>query len=475
MKKTAAVTSLGKNLMITVTLLFALFAGTFIIFQYSRERSYRINLIDTKLQGFNNDIRILASKQDTAGYREIAVREDVRVTVLDNAGRVRYDSMAGETGSLPDHSGRKEIREAMETGRGFSLKRESETVGGLWLYSATAYPEDGIIVRTAHKYDVNLANMLVSDKGYLWTAILLSIILLFIFYRHIRRISLNITNLRKFAGLAASGQDISNSDIPFTDDELGGISSEIVHLYAKLQNSEDDKTRLKRQLTQNAAHELRTPVSSIRGYIETVLDNPDMDRETMQGFLERCRAQCERLGRLTDDITTLARIEEAGTSFEMETLDIKEMLEELAGDAAAKLQEKKMRLLILISPGTLVSGNRHLVQSIFSNLIDNAIAYAGEGTSITVQCRNQDREWNHFIFNDNGSGVPEENLGHLFERFYRVDKGRSRKSGGTGLGLSIVKNAVMLHGGRISVRNGESGGLEFAFSLPRPKESSKNP
>ena len=189
----------------------------------------------------------------------------------------------------------------------------------------------------------------------------------------------------------------------------------------------------------------------------------------MQGFLERCRAQCERLGRLTDDITTLARIEEAGTSFEMETLDIKEMLEELAGDASSKLQEKKMKLLILISPGTLVSGNRHLVQSIFSNLIDNAIAYAGEGTSITVQCRNQDREWNHFIFNDNGSGVPEENLGHLFERFYRVDKGRSRKSGGTGLGLSIVKNAVMLHGGRISVRNGESGGLEFAFSLPRPK------
>ena len=144
--------------------------------------------------------------------------------------------------------------------------------------------------------------------------------------------------MRKFAGLAASGQDISNSDIPFTDDELGGISSEIVHLYAKLQNSEDDKTRLKRQLTQNAAHELRTPVSSIRGYIETVLDNPDMDRKTMQGFLERCRTQCERLGRLTDDITTLARIEEAGTSFEMETLDIKEMLEELAGDAAAKLQ-----------------------------------------------------------------------------------------------------------------------------------------
>ncbi|MGN1232523.1 MAG: ATP-binding protein [Candidatus Cryptobacteroides sp.] len=461
--------ALGRRLMVTVTLLFILFAGFFIVFQYSRERSYKIDLIDTKLQGLNNDIHILACHQDTAGYREIAEREDIRVTILDTTGQVLYDNMAKPGAKLPDHSERDEIRQASLTGHGFSLKRESQTLGGLWLYSATSYPEDGIIVRTSHRYDVNLSKMLVSDKGFLWTAILLSVALLFIFYRHIRHISLNINNLKKFAGLAASGQDISNSDIPFTNDELGEISSEIVNLYSRLQNSEDDKTRLKRQLTQNAAHELRTPVSSIKGFIDTIIDNPDMDRETMESFLGRCSAQCERLGRLTDDICTLSRIEEAAASFEMETIDVREMLDELASDAGPGLENRKMQLLILVSPGTLVYGNRHLVQSIFCNLLDNAIAYAGEGTSVTVQCRKQDREWNHFIFNDNGSGVPEDNIGHLFERFYRVDKGRSRKSGGTGLGLAIVKNAVMLHGGRISVRNGESGGLEFAFSLPRPK------
>lgn len=460
--------ALGRWLMITVTLLFTLFAIFFIVFQYNRERSYRINLIDTKLQGLNNDIHILACHQDTAGYRKIAECEDVRVTILDTAGQVLYDNMANGETPLPNHSEREEFRQALLSGHGFSLKRESKTLGGLWLYSATSFPEDGIIVRSSHRYDVNLSRMLVSDKGFLWTAILLSVVLLFIFYRYIRHISLNINNLRKFASMAASGQDISTSDIPFTNDELGEISSEIVHLYARLQNSEDDKTRLKRQLTQNAAHELRTPVSSIKGFIDTILDNPDMDRETMESFLGRCSAQCERLGRLTDDICTLSRIEEAAASFEMETIDIREMLDELAADAGQRLENRKMQLLILVSPGTPVYGNRHLVQSIFCNLLDNAIAYAGEGTSVTVQCRKQDREWNHFIFNDNGSGVPEENIGHLFERFYRVDKGRSRKSGGTGLGLAIVKNAVMLHGGRISVRNGESGGLEFAFSLPRP-------
>lgn len=461
--------ALGRRLMITVTLLFTLFAGFFIIFQYSRERSYKINLIDTKLQGLNDDIHILYCHRDTAGFRELAEREDIRVTILDTAGLVLYDNMANGGTPLPDHSEREEIRQATLSGHGFSLKRESETLGGSWLYSATSFPENGIIVRTSHRYDVNLSRMLVSDKGFLWTAILLSLALIFIFYRYIRLISLNISNLKKFSSMAASGRDISNSDIPFTNDELGEISSEIVHLYARLQNSEDDKTRLKRQLTQNAAHELRTPVSSIKGFIDTIIDNPAMDRETMESFLRRCSAQCERLGRLTDDICTLSRIEEAGTSFEMETIDIREMLDDLAADARQRLEERKMQLLVLVSPGTLVRGNRHLVQSVFSNLIDNAIAYAGEGTSVTVQCRKQDREWNHFIFNDNGSGVPEENIGHLFERFYRVDKGRSRKSGGTGLGLAIVKNAVMLHGGRISVRNGESGGLEFAFTLPRPK------
>ena len=461
--------ALGFRLMMTVTLLFTLFAAVFVIFQYSRERNYRISLIDTRLQGLNDDIHILACHRDSAGCMEIADREDIRITILDTAGNVLYDNMAMSGRLIPDHSGRKEIREALRTGHGFSLKRESETLGGAWLYSANAFPEDGIIVRTSHRYDINLSRMLVSDKGFLWMAILLSALLLFIFYRYIRHINLNINNLKCFARMAASGKDVSNSDIPFTNDELGEISSEIVHLYAKLQNSEDDKTRLKKELTQNAAHELRTPVSSIKGFIDTVLDNPDMDRATLETFLRRCSAQCERLGRLTDDISTLSRIEEAGSSFEMETVNIRAMLEELAEEASDKLEARRMQFLILVNPDTLVFGNRHLVQSIFSNLLYNAIAYAGEGTSVTVQCRKQDREWSHFIFNDNGAGVPENHLEHLFERFYRVDKGRSRKSGGTGLGLSIVKNAIMLHGGRITVRYGESGGLEFAFSLPRPR------
>lgn len=108
--------------------------------------------------------------------------------------------------------------------------------------------------------------------------------------------------------MAEKNQDIRNADIRFSNDELGEISRNIVHLYAKLQNSEDDKTRLKRQLTQNIAHELKTPVSSIQGYLETIIDNPDLDETTRNDFLERCHAQSERLGNLISDITLLSKI-----------------------------------------------------------------------------------------------------------------------------------------------------------------------
>ena len=192
-----------------------------------------------------------------------------------------------------------------------------------------------------------------------------------------------------------------------------------------------------------------------------------MEGKERDEFLERCHAQCERLGSLITDITLLSKIDEASGSFNAEDIDISEIMNDIKSDVESRLKERNMKMLVLISPGTVIRGSRQLVYSIFRNLTDNALAYAGDGATITVQCRHSDSRYHHFIFNDNGEGVPAEHLPHLFERFYRVDKGRSRKLGGTGLGLAIVKNAVLLHGGRISVRNGESGGLEFAFTLAR--------
>lgn len=223
---------------------------------------------------------------------------------------------------------------------------------------------------------------------------------------------------------------------------------------------------LKRQLTQNIAHELKTPVASIQGYLETILENPNANDKMKQQFLERCYAQSQRLASLLHDISTLNRLDDAPDMVDFETVDINAMVTGIIKDTALQMSERKMRFDNRLPQGVTVRGNQSLLYSVFRNLTDNAIAYAGEGTTITLTASLTDGMWS-FTFSDNGVGVPYEHLPRLFERFYRVDKGRSRKMGGTGLGLAIVKNSVLLHGGTISVSNNITGGLRFDFTLKK--------
>ena len=238
-------------------------------------------------------------------------------------------------------------------------------------------------------------------------------------------------------------------------------------MYDQLQNAEEDKNRLKRQLTQNVAHELKTPGSSIQGYLETIVSDPGMDEEVKNHFIQRCFIQSQRLSSLLQDISTLNKLDDAPGSYEREPVNILTLFNTILSDVAQKLKEKNITVRTLIGPGVVVTGSHSLLYSIFRNLTDNAIAYAGEGVTVTVQVLSEDENYYTFSFADNGVGVAAEHLPHLFERFYRVDKGRSRKMGGTGLGLAIVKNAVLLHHGSISVRLAQTGGLEFIFSLPK--------
>ncbi len=129
------------------------------------------------------------------------------------------------------------------------------------------------------------------------------------------------------------------------------------------------------------------------------------------------------------------------------------------------LKNKQINLVLDVPDNLSVNGNASLLYSIFHNLMDNALAYGGEGIEIGVRCFRQDIDRSYFLFYDTGEGIPDEHLNRIFERFYRVDKGRTRKLGGTGLGLAIVKNAVLLHGGTIAAKNRQGGGLEVVFSL----------
>ncbi len=240
-----------------------------------------------------------------------------------------------------------------------------------------------------------------------------------------------------------------------------------VSMYDKLRDSEEDKTRLKRQLTQNVAHELKTPVSSIQGYLETIVSNPDIDKETKDQFIQRCYAQSRRLSSLLADISTLNKLDDAPQEYEFQPVNIPDLLQSIQRDVSMQMEAKHVTFRALVDPEVAVDGNPSLLYSIFRNLTDNSIAYGGEGVTITVQVLSESADFYTFSFSDNGPGVVSEHIPHLFERFYRIDKGRSRKMGGTGLGLAIVKNSVLLHHGNISVRLGIAGGLEFVFTLPK--------
>ncbi len=226
----------------------------------------------------------------------------------------------------------------------------------------------------------------------------------------------------------------------------------------------EKENRMRRELTQNIAHELKTPVASILGYTDTILDSPDMADNVKQQFIVRTNAQARRLTTLLQDISTLNRMDYARDMITMERVNISVLFADIAQETAFALQSRQMTLHNYLPEDIIIHGNYSLLYSIFRNLMDNAINYAGQGTTVEVSAEQRPDCW-RFTFKDDGVGIPARHLPRIFERFYRIDKGRSREMGGTGLGLSIVKNAVMLHGGNITVSSPSTGGLEFAFTI----------
>lgn len=275
----------------------------------------------------------------------------------------------------------------------------------------------------------------------------------------------NIAKLRAFASRAGHNESLDSEElINFPNDELGEIAEKIIKIYKQLQHTRREQDILKRQLTQNIAHELKTPVASIQGYLETILENPNVDEAMRKQFLERCYAQSQRLTSLLQDISTLNKIDDGAQLMDFTQVDIAQTVASIVKATALQMQEKGMHIVVDIPSTLVINGNPSLIYSIFRNLTDNAIAYAGTGTTITLTATNENTLW-RFVFSDNGIGVSPEHLPRLFERFYRVDKGRSRKMGGTGLGLAIVKNAVNMHGGTISATCPAEGGIRFEFTL----------
>ncbi len=440
----------------------------FLGYQYKRERLYSSELLNARLQQVN--ARVLEAL--AAGTPPEKLRIDdfkgLRLTVLDRTGRVCYDSEEPAE-RMPNHIARAEIVAALKEGSGHTIRRVSESLHTEYFYSAAA---DSVrIVRTALPYDWSLQEMLRGDQHFLLLIGIMLLPLCILAALVTRRLGGNIARLRRFAERLERGGDVTDFE-PFPAGELGDISNHIVSLSARLQrehevalHEEQEKIRIKRQLTNNINHELKTPVSAIRGYLETILTSPEMDGATQRSFIERSFAQTERLQQLLQDVATLTRMDEASPLIVREPTDLAAIVTEVVEEVQLRFG-RQMAIEHNFRRPLPLTANAGLLSSAFRNLAENAVTHSG-GTLIRIWLEREDDETYTLTFSDNGQGVGEEHLPHLFERFYRVDKGRSRKSGGTGLGLAIVKNAVCLHGGRIEVYNRPAGGLEFLITLSK--------
>ena len=565
----------SNKLFLSIILLFWLFAGCFTFYQYSREREYKIELLNDRLAIFNSQLHKMLENSDLSDYEEVVDSfasfshiKNLRVTLITPSGRIIYDNQQAAA-TMKNHAQREEVIKALKYGSGYSIMRNSETMKMPYFYYASYFKPSKLVIRCALPYDFSLSKRLKADMNYLWGILFITFVLTFVVYKMTARLGKTITQLRLFAKKADMDEPFELKQHSTGDNELDMIARHIVDIYYRLRRTKDElyiarekliahlqisneglaifnpkrevilsnalftqyanliigkniesiqdvfnipefakltqfieetckdrsgyifsidavvfqdasfelticditkqeeQARMKRQITQNMAHELKTPVSSIQGYLETIINNPDLPQNTMNQFLQRSYAQSQRLTNLLRDITALTRLDEASSLIDVELLDLSQIIRNIVAELALPLEEKQMTVHCSFPDNMMIDGNFSLLYSIFRNLADNAIAYAGVGKEITISCIFEDEDFYFFSFKDNGVGVDPSHLSRLFERFYRVDKGRSRKIGGTGLGLAIVKNAIVFHGGTVHAKQVPDGGLEFIFMLKK--------
>ena len=399
----------------------------FVGYQYIREKEYKSEFLNAQLQQYNR--HLLTTVEEGEPYEDyIATHdkpfEELRISIITLTGAVIYDNVI-PLDSLDNHRGRPEVANALAKGTGYNINRQSTSDGREYFYSATR--GERVVVRTAIPYSSTLQDLLEADWSFLAVMISITFAMSVVAY--------------------------------FTTRKLGKDIERVNHYEA-----EQERNRLKRQLTNNINHELKTPVASIQVCIETLLSGINLSEEKRQELIERCYTNNERLRRLLNDVSLITRIEDGSALINREKVVINEIIDEVAEELAVMPEEERLMLHTDFGEEVIVDGNPSLIGSIFRNLTENAIAYS-EGKNIYISLLDNNGKRCRIRFEDDGKGVKQKHLSHLFERFYRVDKGRSRQKGGTGLGLAIVKHAVQFHGGTITVANRPNGGLRFEFTL----------
>lgn len=406
---------MSKRLWIWITVILAVFALAITALELSSELDYKKSILSSRLEGYAD---VIARSSDFSEAVRL-LPDDIRVSIINPEGEVVFDSYEGEV--LGSHLDRPEIQSCLSGQEGCSI-RKSGTSGLEYIYYARRYGD--IIVRTAMPFELEHRRFMHPD----WT-LLITIALLFL---------------------------------------LAVLLTRRLSLRADAQAREDADKLLKTQknrITGNLAHELRTPVTSIRGYLETLVENPGMDEEKKRAFVGRAYQQTLRLSDLIRDISLITKMEESAQSLKKEHLGMRRLACDVFEEFAGAIAGQGITVENTIPEDVSILGNPSLLYALLRNLVENSLRYAGNGVTIHLECSVYEGVA-HFFYYDTGKGVSDEHLEKIFERFYRIPEEDSHRSEGSGLGLSIVKNAVAFHKGTISAHHLQPHGLAFRFSIP---------
>lgn len=426
-----------------------------------------LNVNNTVIEAYGDDADLQKTVNFIKLFTDDTTLNPLRISVYDDDGRLIADNKEA-TISLYDNDGNilPEL-EAMWNNRGSSGVHDVVLDRDKFMISSKASSDRKVHSFAALPYDGEEVSAFLRIDPMVWIVVLiLGVLSSGLAYLGVTAVCRNVYTLRDFADAIASDK-LPDDDASwhFSNDELGDVSRNLLTLYRDKVHAEYEKVHHERQLGINVSHELNTPVGIIKGYLDTVLADENMPEAVKHKFLVRAQQNTDRLANLVNDVKAVMRLQEDGASILCSAFNFHDLVAQFAEDITQGHVAGDMEFVYDIPEDCRVMGHESLLTNALLNLVYNAVQHSS-GTRMSLLWLREEDGRHFFTFADNGKGVDEEHLGRLFDLFYRVDSGRSRKNGGAGLGLPLVHKTILAMGGTISVENAESGGLKFTFSLP---------
>ena len=381
-----------------------------------------------------------------------------RILVTDSAGKVLYDTRETND-ALGEYSFYTEIVQALLGNDVFSSSYRDGAFRSR-AASPVLYQNQIIGAVYAYEYDTEQAALLEGLQGNLLRLSAgIAVVVLCLSGLLSRALTRKIGQLLTAIREVREGAYSHRAEVPGRD-EIAQLAQEFNSLTDRLQTTENAR----RRFVSDASHELKTPLAAIRLLTDSILQTENIDRETAREFVTDIGQEAERLSRITEDLLRLTRLD-SDLLDAPETVEVAPVLEQVMRMMSLLAQEKGTELTYRMEENCRVSATKGEVHQVIYNLTDNAVKYSGKNGKVRVELRHEDHDVMLTVA-DNGPGIPEEDLPKVFERFYRVDKARSRAAGGTGLGLSIVQDTVKKRGGTVSAANRAGGGAVFTVRWP---------